>query len=148
MAGVKPRMNNLNEAQRKMVHLVIAAGNYVHNSISAHIKPFGLSLEQYNVMEILSSHYPRPITFTAIQEQMNYKSSNVTRLVDKLVDMEFVTREINPEHRRKMNIAITGKGMNALQKIESVLPKVYAEFEHLSKEEVAQLNALLEKLKK
>ena len=145
--GALPRMSHNFESQKKMINKIIATGSYVHNVFSSHLKPFGLSLEQYNVLEILRAARPHPVTFTHIQEQMNNKSSNVTRLVDRLVEWEYVSRDLNPQHRRKMDIAITKKGMQVVQRIDETIPQLFAKFEHLGKEEVAQINALLSKVK-
>ena len=44
-----------------------------------------------------------------VQERMIAKTSNTTRLVDKLLLKELVTREVCPENRRKMEIEITDR---------------------------------------
>ena len=74
------------------------------------------------------------------------KTSNTTRLVDKLLSKELVIRKVCPENRRKMEITITDKGLAVLAELD---PKV---IEHentfaskLSASELLQLNELLEK---
>jgi DNA-binding MarR family transcriptional regulator len=47
------------------------------------------------------------------------KSSNVTRIIDKLLDKNLVIRNENPENRRQVNIRITEKGLALLNEIES-----------------------------
>jgi DNA-binding MarR family transcriptional regulator len=74
------------------------------------------------------------------------KNSNTTRLIDKLLLKELVTREICPNNRRKMEITITNKGLELLSELD---PKVI-EHEHffsknLEENELKQLNILLEK---
>ena len=81
-----------------------------------------------------------------IQERMIAKTSNTTRLVDKLLLKELVTRAVCPENRRKMEVQITHKGLDLLAELD---PKVIA-FEssfsaNLSETELEILNDLLEK---
>jgi DNA-binding MarR family transcriptional regulator len=81
-----------------------------------------------------------------IQERMIAKTSNTTRIVDKLLAKSLVTREICPHNRRKMEVNITAKGLELLLKID---PKV-DQFEqklhvNLSTTEAEMLNQLLEK---
>jgi DNA-binding MarR family transcriptional regulator len=81
-----------------------------------------------------------------IQERMITKNSNTTRLIDKLLLKELVTRNVCPENRRKIEIAITKKGLDVLQELD---PKVKEHEENfatnLSAKEVQQLITLLEK---
>ena len=132
---------------RRMIVNLIFTGNHVHGIVSSYVKPFGISLEQHNVLGILRGQHPAPTTFTAIQERMYNKSSNVTRLVDKLITMGLVHRELNPEHRRKMNITITDKGLGLLSEVDKVMDQLYAEFHTLTKDEADTISNLLDKLR-
>jgi len=74
------------------------------------------------------------------------KTSNTTRLVDKLLLKKFVTRNVCPENRRKIEVLITQKGLDILTELD---PKVIEHENFFSKnlnsEELEQLNILLEK---
>jgi DNA-binding MarR family transcriptional regulator len=110
------------------------------------LKPHDLSSEQYNVLRILRGQKGCPANMCLIQERMIAKNSNTTRLIDKLLLKELVTREVCPENRRKIEVQITQKGLDLLKNLD---PKV-VEYEqifadNLSQEEIEQLNNLLEK---
>jgi DNA-binding MarR family transcriptional regulator len=81
-----------------------------------------------------------------IQERMVAKTSNTTRLVDKLLLKELVTRQVCTENRRKIEVLINQKGLNLLQELD---PKVLDHEQHFAKnlnaDELEQLNTLLEK---
>jgi DNA-binding MarR family transcriptional regulator len=49
---------------------------------------------------------------SVIQERMIAKTSNTTRLVDKLLLKNFVTRKVCLENRRKIEVLITQKGLH------------------------------------
>jgi DNA-binding MarR family transcriptional regulator len=81
-----------------------------------------------------------------IQERMITKNSNTTRLIDKLLLKELVTRNVCPENRRKIEIEITKKGLDILLELDPKVKEYEENFaNNLSAEEVQQLISLLEK---
>ena len=83
-----------------------------------------------------------------IQERMIAKTSNTTRLIDKLLLKEMVSRQVCPDNRRKIEVNITQKGLNTLQELD---PKVeaYENSMHdiFTKEELEQLNEYLDRIR-
>jgi DNA-binding MarR family transcriptional regulator len=83
-----------------------------------------------------------------IQERMLAKTSNTTRLVDKLLLKDLVTREVCAENRRKMEITITQKGLDLLSELDPKVEKHETLFaQNLTQDELVQLNELLEKFR-
>jgi DNA-binding MarR family transcriptional regulator len=131
---------------KKTVINILYTQNLLHDTFNDILKPFEISVEQFNVLRILRGQNGKPANMCLIQERMIAKTSNTTRIVDKLVTKELVTREICPHNRRKMEVNITEKGLELLLKID---PKV-DRFEldlllNLSTTEAETLNQLLEK---
>lgn len=122
-------------------------GKWVADVISNHLKPFGLTSQQYNVLRILRGQYPGAIAINAICERMIDKMSNVSRLVDKLIAKELVDRRVNAADRRQMDITIDEKGLDLLKKIDIAEEKIIDKFNHLNEQEARQLNDLLDKLR-
>ena len=111
------------------------------------LKPYGLSEEQYNVLRILRGQYPNPSPLQLIGERMLNRMSNVTRLVEKLRRSGFVTREVCPENRRKVDILITEKGLALLDEISPQLEDALRTNQHITDEEVTELNRILDKFR-
>lgn len=112
------------------------------------LKPYDLSGEQYNVLRILRGQKGKPANMCVIQERMVTKNSNTTRLIDKLLLKDLVTRNVCPNNRRKMEVLITDKGLALLEELEPVVlahEQLFAQ--NLSKEEIIQLNNLLEEFR-
>lgn len=134
---------------KKTVLNIFYTQNIVSEKFAEVLKPYDLSGEQYNVLRILRGQNGKPANMCVIQERMLAKTSNTTRLVDKLLLKDLVTREICSENRRKMEITITKKGLDLLAELD---PKVEAHeqvfSENLSHTELEQLNYLLEKFRK
>ena len=131
---------------KKVILNIMYTQNVIQDHLNEIIKPYDLSGEQYNVLRILRGQKGNPANMCLIQERMIAKTSNTTRLVDKLLLKEFVTRNVCPDNRRKIEVLITQKGLNILKELD---PKVNAHerafSKNISPEELELLNELLEK---
>jgi DNA-binding MarR family transcriptional regulator len=85
------------------------------------LKPYRLTLQQYNVLRILRGQQNKPASVGLIQERMLDKSSNASRLIDKLVLKKLVDRKTCPSDRRQMEIRITQKGLDVLAELDTKL---------------------------
>jgi len=134
------------ENSKKIILNIMYTQNILAEKFNELLKHYDISGEQYNVLRILRGQKGNPANMCVIQERMLAKTSNTTRLVDKLLLKELVTREVCPVNRRKIEVAITQKGLDVLKELD---PKVKNHEESFSKnlneEEVVLLNQLLEK---
>jgi DNA-binding MarR family transcriptional regulator len=131
---------------KKVILNIMYTQNVILDNFNEIIKPYDLSGEQYNVLRILRGQKGNPANMCAIQERMLAKTSNTTRLVDKLLLKDYVTRNVCPDNRRKIEVSITQKGLDVLKELD---PKV-DEHERLfasnvTVKELELLNELLEK---
>lgn len=134
--------------EKKALLNVMYTQNVIADQFNELLKPFDLSAEQFNVLRILRGQKGNAVNMCTIQERMIAKTSNTTRLVDKLLLKELVLREICPENRRKMEITITPKGMELLKQLDPLVEAHEKKFgNNLSEKELAQLNTLLEKFR-
>lgn len=135
----------LKEAKKVILNIMYTQ-NVINDKFNEILKPNDLSGEQYNVLRILRGQKGSPANMCVIQERMLAKNSNTTRLIDKLLLKEFVTREVCPDNRRKIEVLITQKGLDILADLD---PKVeeHEQFfaANLKTEELENLNYLLEK---
>ncbi|OCB78752.1 MarR family winged helix-turn-helix transcriptional regulator [Flavobacterium crassostreae] len=131
---------------KKIILNVLYTQNIVAEKFHEILKPFELSSEQYNVLRILRGQKGNPVNMFTIQERMVAKTSNTTRLVDKLLLKNLVLRKVCPDNKRKIEVTITQKGLDILTELE---PKVVAHEQYfasnLNPEERQTLNFLLEK---
>ena len=131
---------------KKIILNILYTQNVVIDSFNEIVKPYDISGEQYNVLRILRGQKGNPANMYAIQERMLAKTSNTTRLVDKLLLKELVTREVCPDNRRKIEVFITQKGLNLLTDLDPKVNAHEASFSNnLSAEEQILLNQMLEK---
>lgn len=109
-------------------------------------KPKKLTTPQYNVLRILRGQHPQPATINLIIERMIDKSSNASRIVDKLEEKNLVQRNKCSKDRRAVDVMITTKGLALLEELDGVLEK-FERSPVLNDEECKQLNLLLDKLR-
>ncbi len=131
--------------KRTVIHFMLV-NNMVNETITKALKPFGVSIQQFNVLRILRGQKDQPSNLSTLNERMVTKMSNTTRLVDKLILKDYVNRITCPTNRRKIEISITEKGKEALKKMDDVINEAEENIlQNFSKKELQQLNGLLDK---
>ncbi len=125
---------------------------YTHNmlteGLSGLLKKYDLSGEQFNVLRILRGAGSKPANMGMIQQRMIAKTSNTTRLVDKLLAKDLVMRKVCPDNRRKMEVWITPKGLDLLEIVDPLVDQFEADFfKRLSDDELIHLTQILEKIR-
>ncbi|MCE7993365.1 MAG: MarR family transcriptional regulator [Roseivirga sp.] len=131
------------------IHQIIKTGHWITDSVSSELKPFDISEPQYNVLRTLNSQQHQPLTVEQIGKQMIQRSSNVTRIIDKLLGKGLVSRKECPSNRRKMDIMITPEGRNFLRELDVKLAQWHSPLlNKLTDEELQTLTRLIRKLRK
>lgn len=130
---------------RTLIHIRLVE-NKINEIMAQAIKPYGISIQQFNVLRILRGRKGKPANLSTLNERMVTKMSNTTRLVDKLILKGYVNRIICPSNRRKIEINITPKGESDLLKIDiAVLEAEKQIVKNFSIVELIELNHLLDK---
>lgn len=110
-------------------------------------KSHGLTSPQFNVLRILRGQYPEPATVNLIIDRMLDKSSNASRIVDKLEAKELVVRRQCPQDRRAVDVVITEAGLKLLETMDVEMSQLELGMKKLTSQESEQLNILLDKLR-
>ncbi|MCV9933436.1 MarR family transcriptional regulator [Flavobacterium sp. LS1R47] len=133
---------------KRVILNIMYTQNVLQDKFNEVLKPYDLSGEQYNVLRILRGQKGNPANMCVIQDRMLAKTSNTTRLVDKLLLKDFVTRNVCPNNRRKIEVSITEKGLDVLTELDPKVIEHETVFsENLTTEELELLNELLEKFR-
>lgn len=137
-------MNNQYDA----VYQLIKTGHWITDSVSKELKEFDIYEPQFNVLRILQGSKGTPISVNAILERMIQRSSNVTRIVDKLEAKGLVERTLCGSDRRKMDIIITDEGSKLLLKLNKKVADFHEPMmKNLTNEEFKTLELLIKKFK-
>ena len=139
-------MKSLDIAKNTVVG-ILKAGNKAEDHLNKALKPFDISLQQFNVLRILRGRKENPANLKTVQKRMIHKMSNTTRLIDKLIDKTLVSRKICEENRRKIEIFITENGLEVLAQLDMIIQNTEAEIlQPLSLEEQKTLRSLINKI--
>lgn len=136
----------VSEYHKAAINVLFTSGWVYRNNV-AWLKPFGITPEQYNVMRILRGSAPKPMRLADITCRMIDRSSNATRLVEKLRTKGLVKRDRCEDNRREVDIAITDKGQSLMKKIDDQEADWIASLKNITPVEARELNRLLDKLR-
>jgi len=132
---------------KKVIFKLIRMNCAINEQLMLVLKPFGISIQQFNVLRILRGQKGVAANLFTVQEKMVNKMSNTTRIIDKLIDKSFVERIICKENRRKIELFITEEGLNFLKKVDPVIDQTEEKMtNHLSEKEKQEMLILLNKL--
>ncbi|HRI80718.1 MAG TPA: MarR family transcriptional regulator [Cyclobacteriaceae bacterium] len=136
----------VSEHQKAAIN-ILYTGSWLYNINSGFLKKYGITPEQFNVLRILRGQHPKAMMLAQITCRMIDKSSNATRLVEKLRQKGMVKREICEGNRRQVDISITDKGLALLKKLDADGPGIMETLKHISKADAMELNRILDKLR-
>ena len=134
------------ELQKAHINLLFTAAWLQLRQATA-FKPFGITLPQFNILRILRGQHPLPATVALLIDRMLDKTSNASRIVDRLEEKTLVTRTVCLANRRAVDIRITAAGLALLTRIDESGALATSSMAHLSPAEQRQLNALLDKIR-
>ncbi|MPR32860.1 MarR family winged helix-turn-helix transcriptional regulator [Salmonirosea aquatica] len=135
-----------NPYQRLGINLIYTGNWMMHQQLEM-MRSYDLTPQQYNVLRILRGHHPEPMKVNAIAERMLDKTSNTSRLVDKLLLKEFLVRRVCPSDRRAVDVLITEKGLDLLKEMDPLIAEWEKNLHSITAEEAVHLSELLDKLR-
>ena len=104
--------------QRAMLNILFTA-SWLDCLLHRHLRPYGLTHPQYNILRILNGSFPNGLSVLDIKSRMIDRSSNVSRLVEKLRESGLVERVPHSGDRRMVVVTISGSGKKMLADIEA-----------------------------
>lgn len=133
-----------NPFQKAGINLVYTV-SMMQNRHMRMLKQFDLTIPQFNILRILRGQHPNATSVNDLIDRMLDKSSNASRIVDKLFGKKLVTRKVSASDRRSVEVGITATGLDILLKIDELEREFYFGEGAFSLEEAELLNELLDK---
>lgn len=135
-----------NEHQKMLINIFFTS-SWLSSKHSCTLKPYGISVQQYNILRILRGQHPNPVTINLLIDRMLDKNSNASRLVEKLRLKKLVERAVSLDDRRAVNVVITQKGLTLLTELDKQEELFLKELKNLSAKEAELVSNLLDKLR-
>ncbi len=113
------------------------------------IKSAGLTMAQYNVLRILRGAEPEGLLCRGISDRMISHDPDITRLLDRMENHGWITRQREKEDRRVVKTRITEEGLTILRKLDQPVRELHkGQFSHMSASQLKTLAKLLEEVTK
>ena len=138
---------NFESNHHKTVVNVIYTYGWVITLLRQNFDKYDITMQQFNVLRILRGQYPQPATINLIRERMLDKMSDASRIVDRLLHKELISRCVNEKDRRAVDIRINEKGLDLLETLDREMKVNEILESHLTDAEAIQLNMLLDKMR-
>lgn len=95
-----------------LAYLLARASHLISSSFHTQIRDHGLSVMEWRVMASLSDS--PPLTISTLADIVLAQQPTVTKLVARMVDQGWVTRECSTQDKRKTLVALTPQGRTAV----------------------------------
>jgi DNA-binding MarR family transcriptional regulator len=127
---------------------LLYTGGWLQNRFTQLLKPYGISEPQFNVLRILRGQRGAAMSLLEVQQRMVHPDSNVSRLIDKLVEKKLVSRVPRESNRRKVDLFITEQGMSLLEQMDPIVNDQRQDLLGMLKpEEAITLGRLLDRIR-
>lgn len=131
----------------KLVVNIMHTASWLENHHQHMMKEFGVTLPQFNVLRILRGQKGKPLSINELIERMIDKSSNASRIVDKLESKQYVLRRVCSNDRRQVEVTITEKGLGLLKEMDEPIKSLELQVRGISEKEAETINILLDQIK-
>ncbi len=137
------RQGSFQSEQQRLLINIVYTGNQFTLSNNRMLKQFSITTQQFNVLRILRGQKGKPISVKDMHGRMLDSTSNVSRLVDKLLAKGLIERIICPNDRRRVELTITKKGLNLLGEIDALFEGMQQAMKSAITEEEAKIASLI-----
>jgi DNA-binding MarR family transcriptional regulator len=142
---LKQRKPFINERSKLIVN-TIYTGLWFNGMLLDTLKNFNINDQHYNILRILRGRHPEPALTMEIKEVLVNKRGDLTRQLEKLVNLGFIEREINSDCKTQIFSYITKKGLQTLDEIHKIHD--YKDtYSTITEEEAKLANDILDKLR-
>jgi DNA-binding MarR family transcriptional regulator len=139
---IKMSSSFVNEQYKGVVGAMVL-NNLIIQDLENHLSKFKLTYQQFNILRILKGQYPKGVQLSLIKERMLHKQSDVSRLVDRLVIMEYVEKKEDELNKRRLHIRLTLKGFDLINSIEVGSDSFKSLMKSLPEHEMLKFNEII-----
>lgn len=103
---------------------VLRTAAVLEHHLSEVLKPYGITHTQYNVLRILRGAGSAGLCGREVAERLVSRVPDISRLLDRMEEMQLLDREQDPADRRHMTSRISSKGLRVLEQTTPALETV------------------------
>lgn len=133
-----------NVYQKATINLIYTVG-WIRDKTKCIFEQEDITPQQFNILRILRGSFPQPLSTLQIRERMLEKMSDTSRIVDRLNAKGLVKKVTCKSDRRLVDIIISEKGKNLLEKLDLRQDELDNVLGNLSEKDANLLSDLLDK---
>jgi len=137
--------NFRNEFQKMSINIIYTA-NWLNEKMGQILATEDITQQQYNILRILRGS-ECPLSTLKIRERMLDKMSDTSRIVDLLIVKGLVEKTACQKDKRLVDITISKKGLQLLEKLDSLNDHIDSILKGVSEKEAQAINQILDKLR-
>ncbi len=141
------KSSRFTDEQHKATVNLLYTAYWLKNNFSSVLKTEGLTFEQHNVLRILKGMHPAEMCVKEIASRILEKSSNVPRIIDRLVTKKLVKRATSKEDKRETLVSLTDKGISVIDNARKRIDQVTKDIVMVNEDEAKTLNVVLDKMR-
>jgi DNA-binding MarR family transcriptional regulator len=138
------KQQKFSSAHQKAVINLLYTASWLQSKQQDFFKPYGITAQQFNILRILKGQHPKGISATEIKLRMLDKNSDVSRLLDRLLAKDLISKKTCPNDKRATDVNITEAGLELLRSLEKYQNELDGVLS-ITEEGAAQLSELLDK---
>ena len=141
------KQNNFSSLELRTLLNIYHTHSSLQSASHTVLKPFKISVQQFNILRILRGQKGEPISVSDITDRMLDKMSNTSRLIEKLRSKGLLERRECPQDRRRAEVLPTEEGLRIVNEASREMEaKIEQRLKVLSPEDLTVLNQILDKL--
>ena len=134
-----------NEYQKAAINLIFSS-NWLNEKIKYLLESEDITQQQYNILRILKE-CQQPLSTLQIRSRMLDRMSDTSRIVERMLKKGLVEKRTCPSDKRLVDVSISHKGLELLEKLEHKNAALDSILQSLSESEAITLNRLLDKMR-
>jgi MarR family 2-MHQ and catechol resistance regulon transcriptional repressor len=143
---IKQEKGFASEHHKAVVNIMFTEA-WLRSQMSDILKPYDLTLQQYNVLRILRGSNPKPLSTSCIRDRMLDKMSDASRIVDRLFKKSLLDRKISATDKRLVDVFIAEEGLKVLSQIDGRMAGFNESLNLITEDEARVLNGVLDRLR-
>ena len=142
--ALQDRAVSLEGIEQVTFNLLVRAASKLDAELNRVLRPLDLTSATYNILKVLRSAGGAGRSCGDISEQLTAQVPDMTRLLDRLERLGYVSRERSSIDRRMVKVLITDRGIEILDSLKGAVGDCHIrQLGHLGAEKLGVLSELL-----
>jgi len=125
----------------------LQTAQYISNEISKKLEPLDISSQQLKILSIVAFSEEKKVTVNEIKAEMFDPMSNVSRLLNKLMDKKLIVKIRDEKDQRLVFIEVTKEGLDLLYIGKKAMDEALKSFDSFNEKELEVMLSYKNKVK-